>query len=909
MESPGAPRTLRFTWPDNAASNAAISLSQPALSPARENADGGSELYFTRTARGTRNLWRASIKFDTAPVISPSESDTSSSTEVVPRPRALGATEKPLVARALTELAAPLFAENAVPLPNSRFVLCTTNATGRPENATRAATGDALDVTQRSQIARLDLRSGRFSALTGPEIRSYSPTLSPDGRRLAFVVQRAGLESIYVARLDEDGNFIGAPRRAVAIGRRPAWLNNGALIFQSTRPGQQGLYQMSLRHIYEGESATPGNIGADPEPPNLLFARAGTSAVSPDGRHLCVAAESNQSAIDAGIPGSDQILPTLYWLASDGSGARLISSSEGAANPSFTPHGSALLYDAPLDGATGDNQGTASTPRALWLVPMLRVPPTAVLLDARATTKPLSTRNSASAWQEIEILGTIFASGDDAPQVKLEWGEGSEPTTWNNFTGVRAPAHASTLAVWRMPADARGQWTLRLSVTDSSGDRAESTLAVTLPLPQATASVEAAPPVFARTNPVLPQIPATRAPLTAPNVTVVPGAPPAITPSSGPSTEGPRAPSSTQPTSRTRTAPETQTPIIRPFDPSGGARIPDQPALQGAAPQGAMPQRTVPQQTVRGQRQRTTQNLQIATGAGVAQALAALPPPAPERPAPERPTPERLTTAPGARRPSTDTSPSVPTPSVPTQRQTSATETQPPLSGSAGVSIGTVSDGPVPIAPAFPNPTATRPHRATNAPTSTSAASAPVEDEESGELSSTPSGGPLPRVPPMPVQPGGRPTTQRVTSGRSTQQATRPQRSVRRRGDAAVLSASGFSSSVEAGSELSVSVGVRNVGTRAWSSDDTQPVRLLVRWHDVTTGRRARWEIKWLRADVAPAGSTRLSADITVPPRAGQFILYLSLVRLNGSRYEAPSIDTSRDENEFGAVSYRITVR
>jgi hypothetical protein len=56
-------------------------------------------------------------------------------------------------------------------------------------------------------------------------------------------------------------------------------------------------------------------------------------------------------------------------------------------------------------------------------------------------------------------------------------------------------------------------------------------------------------------------------------------------------------------------------------------------------------------------------------------------------------------------------------------------------------------------------------------------------------------------------------------------------------------------------------------------------------------------------------GATQLSADITVPPRAGRFVLYLSLVRLNGSRYEAPSIDTSRDENEFGTTSYRVTVQ
>ena len=139
--------------------------------------------------------------------------------------------------------------------------------------------------------------------------------------------------------------------------------------------------------------------------------------------------------------------------------------------------------------------------------------------------------------------------------------------------------------------------------------------------------------------------------------------------------------------------------------------------------------------------------------------------------------------------------------------------------------------------------------------------------------------------------------------------APRPQRSVRRAGDAAAISVSSVPSTLEAGSELNVSVNLRNVGTRGWSSDDAQPVRLLVRWYDVTAGRRSRWEIKWLRADVAPGGATQLSADITVPPRAGRFVLYLSLVRLNGSRYEAPSTDTGRDENEFGTVSYRVTVQ
>jgi hypothetical protein len=586
-----------------AADNSDSSLSQPALARSDKNAAGDGELYFTRTARGTRNLWHAPIKFAASPVINPSDADSLHPAEVGPRSRTSGPADKPLVAQALTQLAAPMFAENAVPLPNSRFLLCTTNAAGRPANMTRSAARDALDVTQRSQIARFDLHTRRFNALTAANTRSYAPTLSPDGKRLAFVVERDGLESIYVVQLGTDGNFVGAPHVLSPWDGVPTWLNNSALVFQSTRPGQQALYQTALHQVSESKGTPAESATANHEPAKLLFSRGGTSAVSTDGRHLCVASDVNQSTINAGSSGSAQFVPSLYWLAADGSGARLISSTEGAANPCFAPDGSALLYDAPTYNSTDNSKGVASARRTLWFVPMLRVPPTAVLLDVRAAAKPLQSRSSVSPWQEIEIVGTIFATGDDAPQVKLEWGEGSQPTSWNSFTGVRSPVHASTLTVWRMPADARGDWTLRLSVTDASGDRTESTLPVTLPLPQATAPDEAAPPVFARAIPVLPQVPVptTQGPLTAPNVTVVPGAAPATVPSTVlPSPGASRAPSSTQTKPRTRRSREPRTPTIKPFDPSEGVRIPDQ---------------TEPRQAPR-----ATQDLQIATEAGVAKA-------------------------------------------------------------------------------------------------------------------------------------------------------------------------------------------------------------------------------------------------------------------------------------------------
>ena len=47
-----------------------------------------------------------------------------------------------------------------------------------------------------------------------------------------------------------------------------------------------------------------------------------------------------------------------------------------------------------------------------------------------------------------------------------------------------------------------------------------------------------------------------------------------------------------------------------------------------------------------------------------------------------------------------------------------------------------------------------------------------------------------------------------------------------------------------------------------------------------------RWAIHWLRAVVPPSGSTRLKFTLGAPPRAGDYILTYSLVRLNSQIYD-----------------------
>jgi hypothetical protein len=357
-----------------------------------------------------------------------------------------------------------------------------------------------------------------MTALTENETRCHSPAVSPDGSRFAFVSDLSGLESIYVMSMDGDD-----VRRVATLSRKPRWLNATTLVFESMRPGRSGLYRLVLPRQGENrQNQGRSGEGQQAEPrSNLLFTRSGSCTVSPDERQLCVATDAETNAMTSPSAARTAVTdrngvntsttPRLYLLAADGSGARVVPATEGARSPSFAPDGSAIVYDAPMDAESISGNDTsprdaspsaANIARTLWFVPMLRVTPTALLLDVRRAgnrgmagqSESMTPAGAGASGEVLEIVGTAFADGDSAPQVRLEWGEGSEPSRWNPLPMRRTPAHQTVLATWRVPSNARGEWTLRLTVVDADGDRAESTLPVTLPL---AAPAPLTPPLFA----------------------------------------------------------------------------------------------------------------------------------------------------------------------------------------------------------------------------------------------------------------------------------------------------------------------------------------------------------------------------------------------------------------------------
>ena len=415
----------------------------------------GGGLFFTLEAGGTRNIWRAF----------PDPQDASR----YPAWRALP----------VTNLRAPRFAAQAVPLPGDRALVCVSNALAR-----------AADAPAVAQIIRYDLPTAFWTPLSDA-LRAYeAPALSPDGTRVAFNDEGAP-KNVYVGATENAARRVLPDLVTVAREARHAlWLDDQTLLLENLAPAARGLYRLTLR-----ENAVP----------QLVLAGGGEAgALGASG--LVFAAKTAVSAP-----------PNLYLIARDGSGLRMLPGTTGARHPAVSPDGKLLAFDAPPDGANE----RADTARALWVVPLQEAPalPSASLVPDQtpviAAVSVGETATGADAPREPNILNVPNVPNIETPiaqlsvaralpgdvigiigvlrgpaysAVALEFGQGEKPRRWETLR-AQFPAQSPLLdeqgnrllGVWNPPTGARGVWTLRLSISGLGG-AAQSLLRVRLPL-------------------------------------------------------------------------------------------------------------------------------------------------------------------------------------------------------------------------------------------------------------------------------------------------------------------------------------------------------------------------------------------------------------------------------------------
>ena len=385
VRRPSAARALRIQWP--AGTSAATQL-QPVAR--RDEKSGRLQLFFTWTADGTRNLWKAE-----------------------PAEDAKGEIEWKNIrwqAAPLTRLNVPRWADAANPVSEGGL-LCASNAlrassqtsalAARPQNGS-----DEIDGAKNSsQIVYLEIESGRAWPLT-TGVRDTAPAISPARRQLAFVSDRAGFESIFVMPVGElpprqklAPSIENSARRVATLARHPIWIDENTLLFQSVRPGSLGLYRLDLSE----KNST--------QPQLVLSGRARDLrdvALSPDRRSIAVVADATDET------GAEQ--SKIYLLASDGSGLRAVAGTEGAAHPFFAPDNAALFFDKPLPGE--------NTP-ALWMIPLVEDTP---LVDSPLADSPMANVSDAPRLS-VDSLPAPAISADAPLQIDAPTFSGATPAT------------------------------------------------------------------------------------------------------------------------------------------------------------------------------------------------------------------------------------------------------------------------------------------------------------------------------------------------------------------------------------------------------------------------------------------------------------------------------------------------
>ena len=384
----------------------------------------GGGVFFTLERGGTRNIWRAF----------PDPQDESR----FPAWRALP----------VTDLRAPRYAAQPCPLPGDRALVCVSNVLASAPATVRVA-----------QIVRYDLTNAQFRALSDG-VRLYeTPQVSPDGMRVAFAGGQGAEMRAFIASTQNPINRVMPDVTPVAArARRPVWLDNNTLLIENLAPDARGLYWMQ-----------PGGA------PRVVVGGGGeANTLGENG--IVFSAKTNWAAP-----------PSLYVVARDGSGLRVLNETRDARRPATSPDGQTLAFDAP------QGQG-----RALWVVPLLRAE-SRDALGTRAVARlvaddapqydvPTAQLASARAASEgIAIIGNLRGAANST--ILLEVGEGEKPRRWESLKVPFPPTSAlldtqgnRVLTFWNPPPRARGVWTLRLSLSGLGGG-AQSLLRVKLPLP------------------------------------------------------------------------------------------------------------------------------------------------------------------------------------------------------------------------------------------------------------------------------------------------------------------------------------------------------------------------------------------------------------------------------------------
>ncbi|HUF48965.1 MAG TPA: amidohydrolase family protein [Vicinamibacterales bacterium] len=219
----------------------------------------------------------------------------------------------------------------------------------------------------------LPIAGGTATRIMGGLSFESQPVFSPDGRTIAFLSDRTGVENLWIA--NADGSNPRAVTRDRTTGDRPqimaspAWTPDGQYLIVSKSRPPQGTFSLFLYHR-DGSSGI--QIG---QPPADAAGRGGRggggggqlnhlgAVVSPDGRFVYYAQRSGSFTYNAQFP-----LWQVYRYDRDTADITQITNARGSAmRPAISPDGRFLVYGTRHKTETGLRVRNLETGEERWL--------------------------------------------------------------------------------------------------------------------------------------------------------------------------------------------------------------------------------------------------------------------------------------------------------------------------------------------------------------------------------------------------------------------------------------------------------------------------------------------------------------------------------------------------------------
>ena len=195
----------------------------------------------------------------------------------------------------------------------------------------------------------LPIAGGTATRIVGGLSFESQPVFSPDGKTIAFLSDRTGVENLWIANADGSNpravSKDGLTRDRPEIMVSPSWTPDGQYIVVSkSRPPDPGTFWLFMYHRDGGSgvrigAAPPPQAGPDaqgpppPPPPNRMGA-----VVSPDGRFIYYAQRNGTFTYNARFP-----LWQIYRHDRETGDVAQITNAQGSAmRPVLSPDGKFL---------------------------------------------------------------------------------------------------------------------------------------------------------------------------------------------------------------------------------------------------------------------------------------------------------------------------------------------------------------------------------------------------------------------------------------------------------------------------------------------------------------------------------------------------------------------------------------